>query len=321
MAYARITNIKVRNYQSIGATDLVIDGFTVIVGRGNLGKSGLLRAICAALFNETGTGNIRDGTKECSVELGFGDDTLLWTKPASGSARYSLTIDGKSQEYTKLGANVPDDVREYLGVRDIEIDKTFSMRPQVHGQFDSPLLLAESSGKAARALSKLTKLEIVMQAQVAAARDLRRAKSEISTRTNEITELEEREKEFPDMDRLDTRITRARGFIDTADQRLTVLGQAEDAYHLMIDAYARLVVEPPAVADLSKLIKRIDDMQHIILAMKVCAQAQNAMELAGQALKRTAADHVDCQDNLTDFMRELEICPVCGKPISEEHDA
>jgi len=311
-----LTKVNVQDYQSIGSAELDLGKLTVIVGRGNLGKSAMIRAITGCLFNETGAGCIRQGQKKATVTLSFDDDQVVtWTKDDK-TARYSVDVAGATTDYTKLAGGVPSELQDLFGIKTIEIDKTFSIRPQVHGQFDSPLLLAESSGKAARALAKLTKLEVVVQAQMAAARDLRRTKQEATARAREIEELTTRINEFPDLDRIDVQVARAREVLEGADRKLDNLGVAEDAYHLMVDAMRRLEIEPPTVDELDGLTDRLNKMQNAILARNVLAKAQDSMELTRMAAKRAFADQVDAEETLENFLSELEICPICGQPIN-----
>ena len=42
-------DVEIRNFQSIEKATIKIDGFTVVVGRSNIGKSALVRAVKAAL--------------------------------------------------------------------------------------------------------------------------------------------------------------------------------------------------------------------------------------------------------------------------------
>ncbi len=315
--YEPVTKIIIDSYQSIGHAELQLGSFTVIVGRGNLGKSAILRAVAGAMFNDTGTGFIRQGEKQTNVELQFGDDALLWVKPTEGGARYVLRVGGKEQNYTKLGANVPDDVRDYLGIRQIEIDKTFSICPQIHSQFDAPLLLTESPGKAARALAKLTKLEMIMQAQVAAARDLRRSKTDITAREREATELTVRLEELPNLKKVDKRLVKARKLFVDADARLNTLATAEEAFDLMESAKRRLEVTPPSVANLGAITTRLDKMAQCILAMKVVAQAVEGVKLTKDHWAVADTDLANEHARLDVFMAELDICPICGRPMSK----
>jgi len=313
------TSISVQNYQSIGEASLDLGKLTVIVGRGNLGKSAFLRAFAACLFNETGTDFIKMGQKQCSVILHLaGEQTVTWIKDEK-SARYAANVAGVPVNFTKLAGGVPTELQDVFGIRTIEIDKTFSIQPQIHGQHDPPLLLAESAGKAARALAKLTKLEIVVQAQMAAARDLRRSKQAITTHTHEADELTARLNTFPDMDKMEKRITRAQIALEGAGEALERLAIAEEAHALLLDAQRRLAVIPPSVSELDGLFLRLDKMQNSVLVSKVLRQAAEGVELTRQAKVKCNLVLQSAEADLDTFLTTLGTCPLCGQIIDKDH--
>ena len=56
-----MTEVEVRNFQSVEHAVFRIEGFTALVGRSNIGKSALVRAVKAALTGATGTDFVRHG--------------------------------------------------------------------------------------------------------------------------------------------------------------------------------------------------------------------------------------------------------------------
>lgn len=316
----RLVGVEVSNYQSIGEADVTFGGLTVIVGRGNLGKSALLRAITAALFNETGTDFIRRGTKKAQVSLVFeGDQVVTWVKDEK-TARYEADIAGAKMDFTKLNGNVPSELQDLFGIRTIEIDSTFSMRPQIHGQFDMPILLTESASKAARALGKLTKLEVVLQAQSAAAKDLRKVKQDVTARKREVEELTQRLDTYPDVEKIDERLKAAQAAVKAADNRLNDLAAAEEAYELMLDAKRRLKLEPPTLNELGGLSERLNTLQNVLIARQVYMKCLMAVEDVADARKIADADLERAAHNLDVLMQTLSVCPVCGQPMGDDHD-
>ena len=53
--------VEIQNFQSIDKVAFKIEGFTVLVGRSNIGKSALIRAIHCALTGASGTDFVRHG--------------------------------------------------------------------------------------------------------------------------------------------------------------------------------------------------------------------------------------------------------------------
>ena len=172
-------SLSVSNYQSIQDAEIEFGAFTVIVGENGAGKSALLRALGALCWNETGSDFIRKGAKGVSVTVEMANEQITWEKDARGGARYILSGAGVAErEFNRLGSSVPEEIQQALGIRKIELDATTKLAPQFHEQGDYGFLLRESAGKAARVLAKLTKLDVIVTAQLECRRDLGRAKSE-----------------------------------------------------------------------------------------------------------------------------------------------
>ena len=68
--------VTVENFQSIKRAEIDVDGFTVITGPNNSGKTALMRAIRGAFQNAPGSAFIRHGEKECRVEVDLGDTSF-----------------------------------------------------------------------------------------------------------------------------------------------------------------------------------------------------------------------------------------------------
>lgn len=187
-----ITSVAVQDFQSLRDVELELGAFTVVVGPSNTGKSALLRALNALFFNQAGAEFISRGSKLCRVKVDFAEGaSLQWDKASSGTAAYVLTdTDSAEQQFTKIGREIPDPVLRALNVRRIDIDGT-RLTPQVARQFDSPFLLAETSTKAARVLANVTKLDVLLNALVAARRDASRQQSALTQVQKQIATKEE----------------------------------------------------------------------------------------------------------------------------------
>jgi DNA repair exonuclease SbcCD ATPase subunit len=200
-----ITEVRITNFQSIKEATVKLAPLTIFVGDNRSGKTAIQRAIQAACFNWVGTSFIHHGTKTCSVTLVLdnGDNRhveVTWTKQRSGSAEYLIDVDGEQRRFTKLGAAVPEEVTDELGFARIEVDKTLTLTPQFHTQMLDPFLIDRSPGQAARALAKLTRLDVVVQAQGLIRTDLRSTKQDHNASSRLIESLEQEEAAFKDIE-------------------------------------------------------------------------------------------------------------------------
>src|SRR5688572_7680246 len=62
-------HLTVTDFQSLGRVEVEVSGLTVLVGPSNRGKSALIRALEAVLFNKPGDAFVRHGKKKAVVEL------------------------------------------------------------------------------------------------------------------------------------------------------------------------------------------------------------------------------------------------------------
>lgn len=190
--------ILVENFQSIRRADLEARGLTVIVGPSNRGKSALLRAIEAALFNRTGDQFVRVGASAATVSLEFPDGdrahTVHWAK---GPSVNKFTVDGV--DYMKVGTKAPK-VLQDLGFRDVLIGARVTddgrveggevMRPQVARQLKRIFLLEESGPFLNETLVQVSRLGVLQRANRLCSADLRAEKALLKTRQADLTQAE-----------------------------------------------------------------------------------------------------------------------------------
>ena len=183
-------NVSVQNFQSIALAELVLDGLTVLVGPSDRGKSALVRAIEAALFNTAGDYFVRTGASSARVILTWPGHIVQWEK---GGGKNQFRIDGEL--HAKVGMKAPDALRT-LGFRDeligarLKEDGTFDggkwVRPQFAGQFEGIYLLDEPGTFINEVLVKLSRLGVLQRAERQCALDLRSAGQLLRTRQRDL---------------------------------------------------------------------------------------------------------------------------------------
>ena len=172
--------IRVRNYQSIEDATVVVDGFTVVTGQNNTGKSAFQRAVRAAFQNAKGSSFIRHGADKCIVNIDFGDGhTLQWEKGRTSKDKPKYIIDGGEPIFP--GQGVPDEVLN-LGIHPIEIGKD-SVWPQFAPQFKGQLFLIDQPGSVlAEAVSDVDRVSQLNQALRLAESDKRNSAAKMKVR-------------------------------------------------------------------------------------------------------------------------------------------
>src|SRR5574341_1202033 len=116
-----LRRIVAKDFQSLSDVDIDLGQLTVITGRSNSGKSAVIRAVAAAVFNRTGQGFIRRGADKAQVRLQFDDRWLHWEKPAKSGARFAISNPGETPTWmARMGGGVPEDVFALSGIAEID---------------------------------------------------------------------------------------------------------------------------------------------------------------------------------------------------------
>lgn len=312
-----LERIEVKDCQALKDVDIALGSFTVIVGPSGNGKSALIRALKALCFNQVGQRFIRHKQQKAWVRLTFdGGKVIEWEKPRDKGATYVA----EGQEYTRVGRAVPQDIEDMLGIRRITIDKGVTFTPQFHSQHDLPLLLTESSTLAARALAKLTKLSVLVEAQMACRRDLGRAKSERKAADEETVRLKEQIGAMPNVARASNVLNRANKLKRGVDKNLDVAKQAADIVQDISGSLLIADMPLPTEAEVSALDARVVDLEKIMTAI---AQADQATAAMGEH----DAEAISAQNELTaleqeyeELVEELGACPMCGSTETWGHE-
>lgn len=186
-----MVRVVVTNFQSLGSVELQLEGLTALVGPSDRGKSALVRAIQAALFNLPGEFFVRTGADSSQVTVEWDGHRVVWEK---GGGKNQFTIDGVL--HSKVGTKAPD-VLKALGFRDEIIGARLTddgpeggklMRPQVAEQFDEIYLLKEPGTFINEVLVKLSRLGVLQRASRQCSADLRYQKSLLKVRRGDLVE-------------------------------------------------------------------------------------------------------------------------------------
>lgn len=188
-------NIKVKGFQSAEDIKFVIDGFTAIVGRSNIGKSALVRALKCALTNAEGVSFVRHGpdcartlrgAKTCkcfaSVHIITEGFDLLWEKGDSVN-RYIFN----KALYDHPGKGLPEFLAS-SGLSPVKVGDDASCI-QISDQFYPIFLLNKSGGVVAETISDVSKLTRVNKATKLVEKDRRDIQSTKKVREADVDKL------------------------------------------------------------------------------------------------------------------------------------
>lgn len=146
-------DLTLKDFQSWKEATLKLEGFTVVVGPSNRGKSALARAARAILRNGISEGQVRLGSKQARVALSLAEHEIESSRPRKGSASY--VVDG--EEFAALGGNVPPVMRDW-GYQPVEVNGV-KIDPVFAGQFDAQFLLSSSPAETNAILNAFSSTE------------------------------------------------------------------------------------------------------------------------------------------------------------------
>lgn len=179
--------LKIKGFQSIENSEVVIDGFTVITGPNNEGKSALVRSIKGLFSNYSGSkhGWVRHGHKSLSVDMEFEDgNRVLWERGPKTS-RYE--INGDCLE--KTGQYVPEEL-EAVGVHPLTFGSNTKVWPQIADQFNQTFLVMESGSIFAEAIADVDRVGKLNKALRKAEQDRRGLASKAKVRRSDLKDIE-----------------------------------------------------------------------------------------------------------------------------------
>lgn len=187
--------VRIQNFQSIEDVDLEIRGFTCITGKTNIGKSALLRAISSAVLNDPVVGKVRKGAQFCTVELSSSEWGFKWEK---GERVNRYTIGGKV--YDKVGQRQLDEIVK-MGFGSVKVGDQ-EIQPWWSSQFAPLFLLDKSGSQVTDFISEVSRLTVLQNAIVLAARGKRQAADGAKAKAEEAAALHDKLSRISDLDKL-----------------------------------------------------------------------------------------------------------------------
>ena len=312
----RLERIGLVNVQSIRAADLEIGGVTVITGPGFVGKSSIIRALQAVFLGVSGDHLIRQGQDATGATLTFDTgDVLTWEKRRGKGATWGLN----GVPFDRTGGRVPQAIEDFLGIAEVEIDTGLAVTPQLHGQLDGPFLLGQSPSRITRILGRLTKLDILVRAQMAARKEglaARREQTEAG-RTAEVARG--RLQKLPDVDALQSESKLVLGRLEDLEVDVAGLTEAQE-YASALPALERQVAlghtlpsVSARVGEATALLARFEEIRKvydpIIKPRRDLAQYEKVRASAAAEVERASAA-------LQEAYAEASLCETC--PLREE---
>jgi len=191
--------IRVENFQSIESAEIVVEGFTVITGTNNLGKSAMVRAL-KGVFTNPAPSFVRKGATHAVVELWSGPNYVRWEKGKNRNSYFLKTEDGE-YTYDKPGTKTPEKVCQAFGVLPVTVG-TKTVWPQFADQLTGAVFLLDLPGSAlADVVANVERIQVLNKALKKADSQKRKAVSALKLRRADQCKLDEKLFTFENLDK------------------------------------------------------------------------------------------------------------------------
>lgn len=331
---------RIRNFQAIDDVKVEFQGFTVITGRSNLGKTALIRALSAMMYGMTGDYFIKRGQDFVGGAFTHEDKAsplkVVWRKipAAKRKPNFQPVLEINGVTHTKIGRDHKA-LTAPFGIIEIETS-TSRLRPQVAMQHDPMFLLGETETNVAEVFKLLGRVDIVTEAQRLAKKDLRSNEATRKVRSKDQNDAEERRAKLSHVPslraKLDTLTSLCEGHQKSIEGRKESIALLQDLASLnprSLPSVPPAAVQPET-AHLDTLLRELLNLTPLALPKqpprKVEIPDQTNIKLLRSLLEAeteweaAAKERIVCESSMEKLdeerialEKELGVCPVCSR--------
>lgn len=255
---------RIKNFQSIKDTSFTVEGFTVLVGENDIGKSSCFRSIHALFNSRSGDAFIKQGESFSEVSCTADGSTITWKKPRKSGASYTLNKQGNVSEFVNLGRSVPDFIGE-MGYGELKL-KSDSVDPHFSKQREEPFLVANAGSKKVLTefFSEMLKFGPLAVGTNKATKDLRDLNSDISLTEKQRDSILEYLESFPDVEELQQEFEILESLLERKEltEKQSQLLSSYSAYKDIPDIPEESF-DPETVSELVKLNKSVGLLKQV----------------------------------------------------------
>ncbi|MGM0501484.1 MAG: AAA family ATPase [Bacillota bacterium] len=311
-----ITKVEIKNFQSHQQTTIEFaQGFNVITGPSDEGKSAIVRALNWVFYNEpAGTDYIRVGASRCEVKVTFntGYQIIRSRTPSNSRNRYELiTPEGKKSVFEKVGRDVPQEIINVHGMPKIEFDQDFKMNLNFDHQLGGPFLLKNSQANSAKVIGGLLDVHLVDSAIRETANDLATQKRQEQQLEEDKLEIENKLQEFdhlPDLaaeiekkEDLFTKIKNYKSRLDKLDTYKSDLEEKEKK----IKRYNQINSELQNLEQANKLLLKIKNNKKRLEKLKKLFKKWNEINKTKEKIRKLLLEVKDIEKS-KDFLSRAQ---------------
>ncbi len=213
-----IKEIVIKNFQSHKYTKINLsDKINVFLGKGNSGKSAIIRALIWVFFNEPqGTGFIRKNEQSAFVSITLDNGFKVIRERGVNINKYVLIFpDGEKKEFSNFGRDVPEEIRKVFGMKTLPLENGKKLNPQIKDQMENIYLLDESPSTIHSTLLTISGGQVFDEAINSILVDLQRLDRKEKDIKKDIEERENLLKNYEGIDEKKDKLLKIKNEIDT----------------------------------------------------------------------------------------------------------
>lgn len=182
-------NLIIKDYQIIKKASLsFLPGLNCIIGQSNNGKSAILRATKAVIYNTPGTTSIRNGCSSYAVGVQANGHNIILQKGTNSTYKVDSTV------MNKIGRVQIPEVAEALGIKELNINGS-NEEINFLDQMEKPFLLDRSETELFRFIVDSGKDSNVTQALKTLTQDRQQLTRDITVTEGRLAQIEQQIKE------------------------------------------------------------------------------------------------------------------------------
>lgn len=229
--------IRWKNYQSLEDVELEIEGFTVLVGDTNAGKSAMIRGLEDSFTARQGSDFVRTGAKFASVSVEDEEYSHRWEK---GERDNRIYFGDDPNPHDKIDKTAPPQIAKagYFALP-INSAKGKSISAQFAGQAGGDIfLLGETNAVLAEVFSKLSRLDVWLKAAKGTEGDIRALSSELKIREGDLAKDKGSHAKFEGLDdagQVLSALSDLERTVEERQSRIQVASQLLSSYSKVLD--------------------------------------------------------------------------------------
>ena len=307
-----LESIRIRNFQSIKKADLQPGKFSIIIGESDLGKSAIVRAIRALVYNQSGQSFITHGESKAGVGLKFDDVEVGWIKGESSTYKMGDLV------FDKTGRSLPSEVAEELRMGEIVVGN-LSFDVNIHNQLDRPFLVMETAPARAKILGELSGTNLIYLAIQSLRKDEQQDKKLRTTRIGDLEKAQEELESFKGLVDRQTMLVKIKRKIDNLkklDERCQLIEQWRSS---LLAHQDNLKISEIRSEKASQILDKVNSL---IEKYQRVATLESTLGKLYAIIARVADLEKDAVLTLEEFrsieeeLSSLDQCPTCRQPIS-----